>query len=118
MLVPAPPLPETRHSGPGWASLVVGYFFTGIIYWPAHILFLIGAGKCLAGRIKGATPLAVLAVVVGGFTGRPAVAEQLQKSTLLKYPAFPLWLVSLLMLMVLAVVLDLSSTAKGDNKAR
>lgn len=112
MLVPGPPMPERRDSFPGWATLVVGYFFSGIIHWPAHILFLVGVGKCLAGSIRGLVLVSVLAVVLGVCTGGLAVVEQFHKSTLLKYPAIPLWMVSLCMLVVTAVVLDLSSTAR------
>ena len=66
----------------------------------------------MAGSIKGLVLVSVLAVVMGVCAGGLAVVEQFHKSTLLKYPAVPLWMVSLCMLVVTAVVLDLSSTAR------
>lgn len=113
MIVPAPPLPERHDAALGFEWLLGGPNLVGIFFLPAHILFLAGAAKCLAGSVRGLVLVSVLAVSAGVVTGGWfVVVPQYHKSTLLKYPAFPLWVLSLLLLLIVAVMLDVRSTAE------
>ena len=111
MIVPAPPLPERHDVARGCDWLIGGPYLVGIFFLPAHMLFFIGAAKCVAGSVRGLVFVSMMAVLAGGITGGFGVLDQFHKSTLLKYPAFPLWTLSLWLLLIVAVILDVRATA-------
>ncbi len=76
----------------GWMAYVIGYFFSGVLFWPSHLLFLVGWAGFAGRHLRLAEKCGICALYgpiwfLRGFGG-------------FRYPAGWVWLASILLLIM------------------